>query len=467
MPLPNLILALSLLLAGCAEFQDRPLNPSASALRIEARRLDDAGLGRWVASLLPVAQWPPKTWDLDRLTLAAIYFHADLGVAQAQAEMANAATVTAAQRPNPFITLTPTWIRNLATTTAPWIAATMVSIPIETAGKRDYRMDRAAHLSAAARLRVADVAWQARTRLRMAMLEVYAAQEACRLSQQQLALHEAMSQRLEQQLAAGEIGRPEVTRSHIALNQLRLNVSGAHKRRSESRAMLAAALGVSVDALAGIEFDFTALSVLPPLSALPISRLREAALRGRPDVLAALADYAAAQSALQLEIANQYPNIQLNPGYTWEVGENRWALGAMLPLPLLHQNQGAIAEAEAKRRESAARFDALQTRILEDIDRARAGLEAMSSKWDDANRQMDTQQASLHSAQAVFQAGETDRLALLGAELELAAAERARLDVLIETQQAVNALEDSLRYPIASKLTPALISTSANQDPPQ
>ena len=48
----------------------------------------------------------------------------------------------------------------------------------------------------------------------------------------------------------------------------------------------------------------------------------------------------------------------------------------MMPLPLMHQNQGAIAEAEARRREFAARFDMLQTRILEDIDRARAGLEA-------------------------------------------------------------------------------------------
>jgi outer membrane protein TolC len=355
--LPCLIMtaAFSLSVVGCAEFQDRPLNPAESAIRIEARSLDNPGLRRFMESLLPVAKSPSKAWDLDRLTLAAIYYHPDLALARAQADMANAAAVTAAQRPNPFITLTPTWIRNLATTTAPWIAATMISIPIETAGKRGYCMDRAAQLADAARLRVADAAWQARARLRLAMLEVYAAQEAERMSQQQLALHEAMNQRLGQQLAAGEIARPEVIRSHIGLNQLRLNVSGARKRQAESRVMLASAIGVPVDALAGIEFDFSALSKPPEWGTLSIPLLREAALRERPDVMAALADYAAAQSALQLEIANQYPNIQANPGYTWEVGEHRWALGAMMPLPMLHQNQGAIAEAEAKRRESAAR----------------------------------------------------------------------------------------------------------------
>jgi outer membrane protein TolC len=32
-------------------------------------------------------------------------------------------------------------------------------------------------------------------------------------------------------------------------------------------------------------------------------------------VLAALADYAASEAALRLEIAKQYPDIHLNPGY--------------------------------------------------------------------------------------------------------------------------------------------------------
>jgi outer membrane protein TolC len=185
-------------------------------------------------------------------------------------------------------------------------------------------------------------------------------------------------------------------------------------------------------------------------------------------VLAALADYEAAQSALQLEIANQYPNIQVNPGYTWEVGEHRWLLGVTaLQLPILNQNQGPIAEAEAKRRELAARFEALQMRILGDIDRAHAGLAAVCAKWTAAEQQLRIQQDNLHSAEAQFQAGETDRIALLGAELENAVAERARLDVLVESQQALNTLEDTLRYPIASVLTATLISDSALRKTPQ
>jgi len=463
-PFSFIVSCLSLLLISCAQFQDRPLKPDESVISIESRTLSSEKLKAFIETVVgPQTTWPSKIWDIDQLTLAAIYYHPDLALARAQADTAEAANITAAQRPNPSITVTPTWIRNLATAAVPWIAASAISIPIETAGKRDFRINKADHLTDAARLRIRDAAWLVRGRLRLAMLEVFAAQEAERLLQQQVSIQKAMSERLEQQLSAGEMSRLEVMRSHLALNQLQLNVSGARKRVAESRVMLASAIGVPVDALTGIDLDFTNLAKPSVLVSLPLQNLKEIALRERSDVLAALADYDAAQSALQLEIANQYPNIQANPGYAWEMGEHRWALGATMQLPVLHQNQGPIAEAEAKRHELAARFEALQLRILGDVDRAQAGLQAVLTKWIDAEQQKQLQQENMNSAQALFNAGETDRLALLGTELENAVAERARLDVLVETQQALNALEDTLRYPITSKLTTTIISDSANR----
>jgi outer membrane protein TolC len=224
--------------------------------------------------------------------------------------------------------------------------------------------------------------------------------------------------------------------------------------------MLANAIGLPVTVLSGININYSSIAKLPILDNIPVQKLKEIALKQRFDVLAALADYAAAQSALQLEIANQYPNIQANPGYAWEVGENLWSLGATIQLPVFHQNQGMIAEAEAKRREQAIRFQALQLRIIGDIDRAYAGMSAVLAKWDFVQRQIRFQQENLQSIKAQFQAGETDQLAVLGVELDIIIAERAQLDMLIETQQSLNALEDSLRYPITSTLTAAKVSDS-------
>jgi outer membrane protein TolC len=296
------------------------------------------------------------------------------------------------------------------------------------------------------------------------MLEAYAAQESERLLQQQRTIQQAMTERWEQQLAVGEITRSEVIRSQLALNQLELTVSAARKRVVESRVMVAIAIGMPVDALSEIDLDFTNLSKPPVLPTIPVQNLKEIALRTRPDVLAALADYEAAQSALQLEIANQYPDIQAVPGFAWNEGQYRWALGTSLQLPVLHHNQGPIAEAEAKRHELAVRFEALQMRILGEIDRAHAGWTAVLAKWLDAEKHMRIQSENLHSAQDLFRAGENDHLALLGAELEGVVAEQARLNVLVETQQACNILEDTLRYPIASTLTASLIQDSAMRE---
>lgn len=453
-----------LTIVGCASFQNRELNPAESMIQLENRRLSNPELLSFIETATGGGTvTPSKTWNIDRLTLAAIYYHPDLALARAQAQSADAAITTAGQRPNPSITLSPTWIRNLATAAIPWIAASSISIPIETAGKRDFRIGKAQHMADAARLRIADVAWLIRGRLRLALLEVYAAQEAERMIHQQYAIQQTINQRLEQQLAIGEIGPLEVTRSYLAVNQLKLNENAARKRVAESSVLLANAIGLPIEGLTSVDLDFSDLSKPPALKTIPVSSLKEDALLTRPDVLAALADYAAAQSALQLEIANQYPNIQANPGYAWEMGEHRWTLGATMQLPILHQNQGPIAEAEAKRRELAVRFESLQMRIVSDIDRAHSGLAAVLAKWNDAETQIQLQQQNLSSVQAQYQAGEIDRLTLLGAELEKAVAERAQLEVLVETQQALNGLEDTLRQPLASTLTDALIADSANR----
>jgi outer membrane protein TolC len=168
-----------------------------------------------------------------------------------------------------------------------------------------------------------------------------------------------------------------------------------------------------------------------------------------------------------LEIANQYPNIQANPAYTWEMGEHRWSLGGTtIQLPILHQNQGAIGEAEAKRAELATRFAALQLRIIGDIDKARAGLSAVAAKWTASEQQRQYEHAHVQAVQALLHAGEADAVAVLTAELAGAVAERTRLDTLVESQQAVALLEDALRYPIASTLSAATINNATLRKTP-
>ena len=81
--------------------------------------------------------------------------------------------------------------------------------------------------------------------------------------------------------------------------------------------------------------------------------------------MGALADFAASQATLRLEIAKQYPDVRLSPGYQYDQGDNKWSLGLSVDLPVLNRNQGPIAEAKARRSEAAARFNAVQAKALE------------------------------------------------------------------------------------------------------
>jgi outer membrane protein TolC len=395
-----------------------------------------------------VTPWLPKVWDFDTLTLAALYYHPDLKLARAQHDIAEAGEITAAQRPNPSLSLSPTYVTHNPVGLSPWLAGINPDIPIETAGKRDYRIAHARHLTESARLKIAAAAWQVRSRLRASLVNLYAAERTAALRTEQRRHQEALVRLLEERLAVGEISRPEVTLGHLALQQADLTLREAERQTAEARVQLAEALGLPAAALAGVAVSFEALERLPSLESLPVDRLRRQALLGRADILAALADYEGSQSALQLEIAKQYPDVHIGPGYNYNQGENRWIFGLSLSLPILNQNQGLIAEAEAHRKDVAARFEALQARVTGEVDRTLAGAASARQKLATAEDWLSTQARQRQSAEALFRAGETDRLALVSADLEYATTSLARLDALVRAQQALGLLEDSVQRPL-------------------
>ncbi len=98
--------------------------------------------------------------------------------------------------------------------------------------------------------------------------------------------------------------------------------------------------------------------------------MRATAVRNRLDVLRALEQYRAAQSALQLQVARQYPDVDLGPGYNYEEGAHFIALSLSTVLPLRNHNQGPIAEAEAQRKVAGAQLLAVQSTVIADTDKA-------------------------------------------------------------------------------------------------
>ncbi|HYA48266.1 MAG TPA: TolC family protein, partial [Burkholderiales bacterium] len=172
-------LALVLPLASsCVRYHARPIEPAKVLGEFEARRLDAPELGSFLVRNGEVKDWPPAVWDLKALTLAAFYYQPEMDVARAEWGVARAGRITAGERPNP--TVNPLMGYNSTTPRSemtPWIPEISLEIPIETAGKRGFRIAEARNLSEAARWSLMQTAWEVRSRLRNALLETYAATE--------------------------------------------------------------------------------------------------------------------------------------------------------------------------------------------------------------------------------------------------------------------------------------------------
>lgn len=433
--------------AGCVRFEDKPIHPASTAQQLEARSLSDTNFRAFLETNLQhtFTAWPLTNFDFPALTLAAFYFHPSLDVARAQWAVARGGETTAGARPNPVLGVTPGYSANAPKGVSPWFPSVTLDVPIETAGKRGHRLAHAAQLSEVARLNISTAAWQVRSGVRLALVDYATARRRAELLAQNVALQQRATELLEQRLAAGAASAAEVSPARIALVKLRAESTGARRLMSEARAKISESLGLPVRTLEGVEFSFDLNQTAD--AALLSADARRAALTGRADVLALLAEYAASQSALQLEVAKQYPDLHFNPGYQYDQGENKWSLGLSVELPVLYRNQGGIAEAKAKRDETAVRFTALQVKVISEIDRALLNRAAAIEQLQQLEELVRAQRQQLEQVEASFQAGAADQFDLASARVEFAATELARLDVLSKTQQAVGLLEDALQRP--------------------
>ncbi len=436
---------LVLILGGCASYQPRPLSPERSAAAFAARSLGDPGLRHFVETGLArrLDTWPPARWDFRALTLVAFHEHPDLDVGRARWATVQANQLTARQRPNPVVGFQPAYD---TTTPPPWILGLAFDIPIETAGKRGYRIAEAKQLSEVARLSIATTAWQVRSRLRDELLAWRAAGQSSAVLQQQETSQAEVVRLLEGQVQLGAVSGFVLTQARLALRQTRLALQDAVQRREVTLARVASAVGLPVGALEGASFDLKELEVLPPDPS--DADARRQALVNRADIRAALADYAAADAALRLEIARQYPDLRLGPGYQRDQTDNKWSLGLTLELPVFSRNRGPIAEAEARREEVAAAFGALQAGVLSQIEQALAGYRVARDKVDTARQLQGDSRRQEEASRQMLRVGEITPLELAQRQVELGAASLAVIDASAAAQQALGTLEGALQSPL-------------------
>jgi len=433
------------LLAGCSmrRYTAAPIDATATASQFESRNLGDPGLRSFEERNLghSVTPWPPKIWNLQTLSLAGLYFNPALDLARAHLATSEGAIVTAGARPNPTFDFVPG-------VPAPYLLTQDFLFLIESAGKRERRVQIARNLDQAAQLDLAESAWTVVMGVRAALLNYLVAFRNLELLRSEEKVREDQVSILERVFSAGEATKLDVDLARIEASKTQVATRAAEGQTADAKAALSAAIGIPVAGLEGSDFLWTDMDTPPSVESLSAGQVQREAVLNRLDVRRSLAQYAAAEADLRSEIAKQYPDVHVGPGYTYEERNSLFTLGVSTSLPVFNRNQGPIAEAEGRRKEAAAAFLQTQARVIARSERAIAVYAAALNEVADSQTLYQLQETQFQIVQQNIRAGADSRSSLDGVQIQLSALARARLEALGRAQRALGDFEDAVQRPL-------------------
>lgn len=419
------------LLGACVHYEAKPPAPERFTAAYDARRLEPPAGG---------------VWTDDALLSAAIARSPAVQQAAFTYRSAVAAAKAARTPPPISLALVAEYSRDAGGTT-PWLYSGLFDIPLDIGARRSTRVDSADLTALQALYDYAEAIWTVRTALVHAHIDRLSADRQITLAETALALRRDRAAKLELRIRSGEDARPAGLTAQTELAAAERKLRDIRLLRVQASGALAKALGVPEAAVGDMVLG-PLPNTLPAPSAADLAAWRQEAALRRRDILRAVADYDIAEQTLRLEVAKQYPDIHIGPGYTFERGEHKIPFDLTLVLPPRDLNQANIHAAEAKRAEAGAKLDAAQALVLNTVDQAQAALAgADASLRQVINKDVPTARRAAEAARNGFAQGELDRTDLQAAEAAVMDADITGVDAWRLAWTAAADLEDALRRP--------------------
>ncbi|MFQ5719656.1 MAG: TolC family protein [Acidobacteriota bacterium] len=137
-----------------------------------------------------------------------------------------------------------------------------------------------------------------------------------------------------------------------------------------------------------------------------------------------------------------------DPGFERDQSENKWTLGLGLVLPLFQHNGGGIAAASSRREREAARFEALQARVIGDVDAALTAYRESRRATTAAAGWLDHLVSQERIARTRLDAGQISRFEFDLSRLERLEADGRRFEATVAAQRALGSVEDAMQRPL-------------------
>ena len=405
-------------------YQPRPLSPATHPAAVVQRTLDDSAL---VAAVARHADRPEgHRWSDRQLALAALALRADLRRARAEWRAARAAVRSAGERPGIGVEGEVERRVGGRNEGGPWVVGVAGLLRLELGGKRAARLQAARAELTLAESRLVASARAAAVETRLAAAALAHASADVDDARDQVRALEAVHALERARFEEAALGASELARTGTEVQEARLALAETEHAVLAARAHLAARMALPSPAL-----DSLVPSIAPPAGCAAVQAggypdFVLGAVERRPELTLALGQYAVAESRLRLEVARQYPDLELGPGFVWDQGVNRWALAFALPALIGSRNRGAIAEAEAAREVAGLRVAEVQDSVLADVDMAAQRCRGAELELAAADSVVAAAERLHRREREAYERGETSGLEPARAELQLLRARRAR-----------------------------------------
>lgn len=351
----------SVVLCGCATYEPQPLD--TAAIEARWRSHDETGAVAAIQELVGPGT-TPAGFDLrDGITLreaeaVALFFNPQLRQLRQQANIPVSGARFAGEWQDPELGIDGGFI--LSNVAHPLILGGTLSITIPLSGRPALTQRLAEAKSSLAAATVLGAEWAMLKELR----DEWTAHAA----------HAAEIRLLEESIAdlvplTEASARFKAAQAMTVLEERLLLLQSA---TAEERRLAAAAQRdlhrLRIVALLGLHpaHPWTLTTEFPQLdeTALRGAATNTAQAASHPALQTAMAAYAVAERAVELEIRRQYPDLQVGLGAGGEDGESRLLFGAgLLPIPVWNRNRAGIATSRAERTAAAVAVEAaLQTR---------------------------------------------------------------------------------------------------------
>ena len=445
-----------LLLTACGiAFQANPIPQQQNIETIQQATPTQDGFKTFVQTQSSQTTWPIQAWDIDSLTLSALYFHPVLKVAKSDYAVALAGITSAGLRPQVGLNGHLSHSNRANGDINPWAYGLQVDIPVITANKRQINIEIAQYQADIAKIQISETAWMLRQQLSMDLIQL-AEQQAmqanlARLQKSQEALLAAYQKRLDLGMAGNADVLPirlQRDQSAWQLQQLTLQI-----RQTEQKILHDAGL---------TEQNNLPLTIVPiQLSQLLKSRFAQSqtyadaatiqhyALTNRMDIQRGLAQYAKAESQLKLAMAKRYPDLSLNPGIAYEYGDKIWGLGIGAMLNLLNKSSDLWAQAEQVRQNEATRFYALQHQVIQLSEQSLIKYRGAANLLVTLTREYEQQSNRKAQLEKQWRQGLIDKTEYLQTEIQFYSAQQRLITQQANVMRSLQEIENVMQKPIA------------------